>query len=101
LKPTHKQTKARMASIKRINRELERGILAEIIKFDETQLLLEVSVNNITVEIIFSENYPFHPPFARCAGEYMNLRILWPDYWKPSLCVKDIIQAITSLEPAD
>ena len=87
-----------MSSVKRINRELERGLNGTGIKFDETQLLLEVSVNNITVEIIFSEKYPFHPPFARCAGEYMNLRILWPDNWKPSFGVKDIIQAITSLE---
>jgi hypothetical protein len=90
-----------MASIKRVNRELERGLNATVIKFDETQLLLEVSVNNITVEILFSERYPFHPPFARCAGEYMNLRVLLPDNWKPSLGIKDIIQAITTVEPAD
>ena len=88
-------------SQKRINRELERGIDATVIKFDETQLLLEVSVNNITVEIIFTERYPFHPPFARCAGEYINLPILRPDIWKPSSRINDIIQAITTVEPAD
>ena len=87
-----------MVSIKRINKELTRGISATVIKFDETQLLLEVSVNNITIEIIFSEQYPFHPPFARCAGEYMNLPILRPDNWKASLCINDIIQAIIAEE---
>jgi hypothetical protein len=87
-----------MVSVNRINKELTRGISATVIKFDETQLLLEVSVNNITIEIIFSEQYPFHPPFARCAGEYMNLPILRPDNWKPSLCINDIIQAIIAEE---
>jgi ubiquitin-protein ligase len=87
-----------MSALNRINRELERGINAEVIKFDETQLLLEVSVNNITVEIIFTDRYPFHPPFARCAGEYINLHILSPDVWKASCRINDIIQAITTVE---
>jgi|APCry1669189567_1035234.scaffolds.fasta_scaffold81880_2 hypothetical protein len=90
-----------MAAVNRINRELERGIDAKVIKFDETLLLLEVSVNNISVEIIFTDRYPFHPPFARCVGEYINLPILRPDIWKPSDRINNIIQAITTVTPLD
>jgi hypothetical protein len=85
----------------RIHKEIERGLNASIIKFDETQLLLEVSVNNIPFEILFSEKYPFHPPFLRCAGEYVNLRLLWPDVWKPSNKINDIIQALITPQPVD
>ena len=86
---------------KRIKNEMSRGLYAEIIRYDDSGLLLEVSVSGVPVKIVFTEKYPFQSPAVVAAGEYMNLRILWPDNWKPSLGVKDIIQAITSLEPAD
>jgi ubiquitin-protein ligase len=82
----------------RIKREIERGLSAET-KYDDTQLLLEVGINGKQYEIRFTEKYPFHAPAVVCAGEYMNLRMLWPDVWKATYTINNIIQALTTEEP--
>jgi hypothetical protein len=82
----------------RIRKEIERGINAESSRYNDTELLLEVSINGIIHEIRFTERYPFHPPAVVCAGEYTNLRLLWLEVWKPSNKINDIIQALTTTE---
>jgi hypothetical protein len=79
----------------RIKNEMSRGLRAEIIKYDDSGLLLEVSVSGITIKIIFTEKYPFHAPAVVTAGEYMNLSILLEENWKATCRINDIIQAIT------
>ena len=83
----------------RIKKEIERGLTAEAVKYDDTQLLLEVCINGINHEIRFTEQYPFHAPAVVCAGEYSNLRMLWPEVWKATYTINNIIQALTTGEP--
>lgn len=83
----------------RIKKEIERGLTAEAVKYDDTQLLLEVCINGINHEIRFTEQYPFYPPAVVCAGEYSNLRMLWPEVWKATYTINNIIQALTTGEP--
>ena len=83
----------------RIKKEIERGLTAEAVKYDDTQLLLEVCINGINHEIRFTEQYPFHAPAVVCAGEYVNLRLLWPETWRATCKINDIIQALTTGEP--
>jgi hypothetical protein len=82
----------------RIRKEIERGINADAARYNDTKLLLEVSVNGIIHEIRFTEMYPFHPPAVVCAGEYSNLHMLWPEVWKATYKINDIIQALTTTE---
>lgn len=84
----------------RIKKEMSRGLNAEIIRYDDSELLLEVSVNGFPIKIIFTEKYPFHSPAVVTAGEYMNLPILRDENWKATCQINDIIQAITG-ESAD
>ena len=84
----------------RIKKEMSRGLLAEIIQYDDSGLLLEVSVSGTPIKIIFTEKYPFHAPAVVAAGEYMNLPILQEENWKATCRINDIIQAITG-ESAD
>jgi hypothetical protein len=82
----------------RIQKEIERGFIATMLRWDDTQLLLEVSINSVPHEIRFTEKYPFHPPAVICAGEYSNLRILWPEEWRATNRINDIIQALITTE---
>ena len=84
----------------RIKKEMSRGLNAEIIRYDDNELLLEVSVSGVPIKIIFTEKYPFHSPAVVTAGEYMNLPILRDENWKATCRINDIIQAITG-ESAD
>lgn len=84
----------------RIKKEMSRGLNAAIIRYDDSELLLEVSVSGVPIKIIFNEMYPFHSPAVVTAGEYMNLPILQAENWKATCRINDIIQAITG-ESAD
>jgi len=86
---------------KRIKNEMIRGLNAEIIRYDDSGLLLEVSVSGFPVKIVFTEKYPFHSPAVITAGEYMNLPILREEIWKATYKINDIIQAIITGESAD
>ena len=83
----------------RIKKEIERGLTAEAVKYDDTQLLLEVCISGLIHEFRFSDKYPFHAPAVVCAGEYSNLRMLWPEVWKATYTINNIIQALTTGEP--
>ena len=85
---------------KRIKNEISRGLYAEIIRYEDSGLLLEVSVSGVPVKIVFTEKYPFQSPAVVAAGEYMNLSILQEENWKATYKINDIIQAITG-ESAD